>query len=271
LELGTLNSGNRPPLHGGRLRAVILVLFVIPWSTVFGILIMLSGMARLQRVAGWLLVTWARGILFVSGIRVAVTRDTPLDPARNCIFMVNHQSALDIPILFSACAQTHDVRFMAKESLFQIPVFGWGMRWSGFIPIRRDSARHSAEIFQELLASGAHARLSYVMFPEGTRSPDGRLQPLKRGAIGFAQRLARPIVPVTLCDACRANPKARWVVRAGTVRVVFHAPLPVAEGAGREERDKLTQQVAAAIRSALPEDQLPLASSPPGAGALQEE
>jgi 1-acyl-sn-glycerol-3-phosphate acyltransferase len=169
--------------------------------------------------------------------------------------MCNHQSALDIPILFGACQTEHDVRFMAKESLFKIPFLGWGMSRTGFVPIRRENARHSAELFQAITREKPEH--SYVIFPEGTRSPDGRLQPLKRGSFGLALRMNVPIVPVTLIDACRANPKGRYLVRPGTVRLVFHEPIQPPQASHRDGRDELLEKVNAAILSALPADQRP--------------
>jgi len=220
---------------------------------------MVTGALRLKRLCRWGLRCWGGGIVRVAGIRVEAIGAPPPD-GRPCIFFANHQSALDIPILFRACMKTHDVRFMAKESLFRIPFLGWGMRLSGFIPIRRESARHSAELFQEMLAGNA-VQYSYIIFPEGTRSPDGRLQPFKKGAVGLALRLGLPVVPVTLIDACRANPKGSYLVRPGTVRVIFHAPISVApstdSGAGHEQRDRLAAEVHATIAASLPDDQKP--------------
>jgi len=155
---------------------------------------------------------------------------------------------------------------MAKESLFKIPFLGWGMSLSGFVPIRRENPRHSAELFQDM--ARAQAQHSYIVFPEGTRSSDGRLQPLKRGAIGLVLRLNQPVVPVTIIDACRANPKEALCVRAGMVQVVFHEPIAVeASAAPGQVRDELLEKVYAAIASALPEDQLPPAESKAGAVA----
>ena len=280
-------------LRGRLLRTMLMFCFVGPWCVLGGALAMFFGALKHQPGCRWVLKCWSGGLLSVAGVRLQAPSPPPLD-AQPCLFFSNHQSALDIPILLQACLPTHDVRFMAKESLFKIPVFGWGMRLSGFIPIRRHSARHSAEIFQEMLGTpgstgipardttvpaggtgvpaggtGVPARVSqqspgsrsYIIFPEGTRSPDGRLQPFKKGAIGLALRMNLPIVPVTLIDACHANPKGRYLVRPGTVRVIFHEPLSVAADSGRERRDALAAQLFATICSALPQDQQPQVKS----------
>jgi 1-acyl-sn-glycerol-3-phosphate acyltransferase len=248
---------NRPSATGGIPRAILVGLFLGPWTVWWGVWVMITGSLRLKRLCHWCLKCWGGGIVSVAGIRVEVTGAPPQN-GQPCVFFVNHQSALDIPILFRACMKAHDVRFMAKESLFKIPFLGWGMSLSGFIPIRRESARHAAEVFQERLTKNA-ASYSYIIFPEGTRSPDGRLQPFKRGAVGLALRLGLPVVPVTLVDACRANPKGMLLVRPGTVRVTFHEPIAVDANAPREQRDQLLERVYAAILSALPDDQRPKA------------
>jgi len=251
---------NRPGTSGGGFRALIVGLFLLPWTVLWGSWAIVTGLLRLSRVAGWGLTLWARGICALSGIRVESFGTGAAGVPRPCVFLVNHQSALDIPILFVACRGSHEIRFLAKESLFKIPFLGWGMSVTGFVPIRRESARHSAQVFKSMLKSGS-LDYSYVVFPEGTRSEDGRLQPLKRGTLGLALRLGLPVVPVSLVDACRANPKHSYLIRSGTVRVVFHSPIAIpAEESDRAFRDELTEKVTLAIASALPDDQKPAAS-----------
>jgi 1-acyl-sn-glycerol-3-phosphate acyltransferase len=253
---------NRPQPRGGGLRAVALFVFLVPWTMLWGSTCIVFGMLGFVRVCTVALRIWARGILIVAGVRPQVVLRSPLDAGARYIFMANHQSALDIPVLMLACPAHCHVRFMAKESLFKIPFLGWGMGRSGFIPIRRENPRHSAELFKALLESPAGMRFSYIIFPEGTRSADGRLQTLKMGAIGLVSRLRRAVVPVTVVDTCRANPKGACIIRSGAVPVVIHAPIPPVENSdektGRKLRNELARRITADIVSALPEDQRPL-------------
>jgi len=259
-----LDLSTRPAESGGTLRAIIMLLFIAPWTMLWGALSMLFGLLGLVAASSFSVRSWSRGLLLASGTRVKITDLSNLPPGRNCVFLSNHQSALDIPILLLATMPRH-ARFMAKEELFKIPFIGWGMTLTGFIPIRRDNPRHSAEVFKQLTTTKTGARFSYVIFPEGTRSPDGRLQPLKLGSIGLVVRLGYPVVPVSILDACRANPKKQRVLRSGTVNVVFHPaielPAVTEDGkADREVRDKLRDDVYQAIQSVLPADQRPSAS-----------
>lgn len=250
---------DRPALTGGIFRALLLGPFVVFWSGLWGGWCTVAGWLKAVGMCRFGLRVWARGILLVSGIRLEVTRAAGLTD-KPCVFVGNHQSALDIPILIHACSPDFDVRFMAKESLFKIPFLGWGMSGNGFIPIRRESARHAANTFKEIAAKNS-VEFSYIVFPEGTRSDDGRLHEFKRGAIALVMQLEKPLVPVTLIDACRANPKGRWLVRPGTVRVIFHAPvMPDMTAFGGDERalrDSMSKTMFEAVASGLPDDQRP--------------
>jgi 1-acyl-sn-glycerol-3-phosphate acyltransferase len=250
---------HRPQPRGGNFRAVLLFIFLIPWSMLWGSFCIVFGSLGAVGPCTVALKIWAHGVLIVGGIRSRVIFTKPLAADTRYIFMVNHQSALDIPALIAACPYSCQVRFMAKESLFKIPFMGWGMSRSGFVPIRRENPRHSAELFQQLLESPWGMKFSYIIFPEGTRSEDGRLQPLKMGAIGLISRLKWPVVPVTIVDTCRANPKGTYKIRSGNVQIVFHDPIPPSgttdEKAGRKLRNELAAKITADILSALPEDQ----------------
>jgi len=256
---------DRPPLTGGNgLRTLLLGLFLIPWSSFWGMWTMIFGVLRQSHITSWGLSIWARGILSLAGIHIQFSQRAVLPVSEHYIFLSNHQSALDIPILLLACRKAgQGVRFMAKESLFKIPFLGWGMALNGFIPIQRENARQAAEVFKGVVESRKNLAYSYLIFPEGTRSEDGRLQPLKKGTIALALRLELPIVPVSIVDACRANPKAQLRVRSGTVRVIFGVPIVPPQDPNRTQRDALLRQVQDAINAALPpEQQIPLLAAP---------
>ena len=146
-----LDLTQRPRSTGGTLRGILVGLFLLPWTTFWGSWALVFGLLRLSSIASGGINLWSRGIVFLCGVRIRTHGVEHMKDARPCVFLCNHQSALDIPILISACRAHHEVRFLAKESLFKIPFLGWGMSATGFVPIRRESAKHSAQVFQKLL------------------------------------------------------------------------------------------------------------------------
>jgi 1-acyl-sn-glycerol-3-phosphate acyltransferase len=158
---------------------------------------------------------WAPSCLWIAGVRLDIRRLAAL-PDGPAIFAANHESALDILAVVRAIPR--GVRFVAKRELFRIPVFGWYLRLGGHVEVdRRDRARAIASL--GAAAEKVRAGTSLVVFPEGTRSPDGRIQPFKQGPFVIASRSGVPVVPVAVSGAADVNPKARIAVRPGTIRV----------------------------------------------------
>jgi 1-acyl-sn-glycerol-3-phosphate acyltransferase len=187
--------------------------------------------------------------LTLAGVRTRVDGRENI-PAGACLYMANHTSAVDpIAVLISLPGR---VAFLAKQELFRIPLLGWAMRKAGFIPVDRSSrelAAASAGLAVEQLQKGA----SMVIYPEGTRSPDGRLLPFKRGGFLMAIRAGRPVVPITITGAERVLPKgAKWL-RAGEIRLQCHRPIDVSRYQ-EKDREKLLDQVREVIASGLPEE-----------------
>lgn len=165
---------------------------------------------------------WSRTVLFLAGVRVTVEREAELDPGDRFVFMANHQSLFDIPVLLSTVpGQT---RMLAKRSLFQIPLFGWALWAAGFISIDRKDRARARQGFNravERLRGGVSA----LLFPEGTRSLDGKLLPFKRGGFLLAMKSGLPIVPVGIEGTLAVQPKRRIKVRPGPVTIRFGRPL----------------------------------------------
>jgi len=181
-------------------------------------------------------------------IRVEAEWRAPLDPKKAYLFFSNHVSNLDPPALLPLLPGRTSV--FIKRSLLKIPVLGYGMKLAGFIPVDRDGsvegAKQSVEAAVKVLASGVNV----TSFVEGTRSPDGRLLPFKKGPFYLAMESGAPVVPVTIVGTEKLMPKGSLKVYPGTVRVVFHAPIEPRDFATREE---LMEAVRAAIESGLDE------------------
>ena len=176
---------------------------------------------------------WGKGWVAAAGLRLRVRRASDLDPDRGYVFMANHQSALDIPVLLATLPVV--TRFLAKRELFRIPLFGWALRAGGFIPVDRKDRSRARETLRQAadrLAEGS----SVLLFPEETRSLDGRLLPFKRGGFLLAWQSGAPVVPVGLEGTGRAQRPHGFRVRPGVVHVRYGAPVPVAASGARERR-----------------------------------
>jgi 1-acyl-sn-glycerol-3-phosphate acyltransferase len=164
---------------------------------------------------------WAPSALWLARVRVEVVRPPPTvdGPA---IFASNHESALDIWVLTRSIPR--NVRFIAKQELFRIPIFGWYLSLARFVPVDR---RNHARAVESLRRAGRIVRegISLIVFPEGTRSPDARVQPFKKGPFVVAMEAGVPVVPAALAGAAALNPKGRLEVTPGTIRVAFGEPV----------------------------------------------
>ena len=168
---------------------------------------------------------WSRIILRAAGIRIQYVGLENRAQNHSCVYIANHQSMVDIWALLPALPKM--TRFVAKESLFRIPVLGWAIRAAGFIPIDRSNI---SKAMRSLEKAGAKIRAghSVILFPEGTRSMDGRLRPFKKGAFHMALRARVPIVPVTIQGSfSRLRPGTLWIT-PGEVTVHFGDPIETA-------------------------------------------
>ena len=190
---------------------------------------------------------WSGRLLDVAGIKVHVEGLAHLEGLGPCIFVSNHISFVDVWALLATLPGS--LRFVAKRELFRIPVFGTALRASGQIPIDRKDRRAavgSFEVAGRLLGQGHSA----VVFPEGTRSRDGTLQPLKKGAFVLAIATQRPVVPVVVRGTFGILPRGSIVPRAGRVTVRIGAPIAT-QGLSYDDRDALVARASGAMTGLL--------------------
>ena len=177
--------------------------------------------------------------LRLAGVRYRVVGRQNVDPEQNYVFMPNHQSNLDPSVVMLAIGR--DLRFMAKASLFRIPVLGQAMLGGGFVPVQRD-VREKAVAAVEEAAGELRRGHDFLIFPEGTRSPDGRLLPLKKGPFILAIRAQVPIVPVAVRGTSALWPKGSMKIRSGAVTVEILDPIPT-EGLETDSRHAIRDLV----------------------------
>jgi 1-acyl-sn-glycerol-3-phosphate acyltransferase len=234
-----------PPFHWWR-----TVFFLIPaiacYTIVLGTISLTAGLfdpsGRFShRCAQW----WARWILATTGVRVARI-GAPLPPAnQSAIFVANHASIYDIPIVFTAVP--YQLRIMAKATLGRVPFIGWHLQRSGHLLVNRSNP--GAAIFkkmQRLATQGA----SLIVFPEGSRSPDGQVGRFKGGIFLLAIETGLPIVPITVVGSRAVMPKGRLMTCPADVRVVVHEPIATS-GLTREDARGLADRVREVVASGL--------------------
>jgi 1-acyl-sn-glycerol-3-phosphate acyltransferase len=197
----------------------------------------------------WLARWWSRGVLASAGVRVRVRSHATFDPKRSYVVMPNHLSTVDIWAVFVAVPVP--LRFIAKKQLGQIPLFGWAMRAGRFIFIDRQNAA-SARRTIDLAADRIRQGCSVVIFPEGTRSRDGRLGAFKKGGFHLAINSGADVVPVTIRGSREVMPRGSFLIRSGDVDIEIGEPIPTA-GLGPDDRQALLEKTRTRIAEMLGE------------------
>ncbi len=218
-------------------------LFGIPYSIVVG------NVNRLYRVA----MAIVRAGVRAAGIRVEVTGLQNVPAGQSCIFLSNHVSNLDPPVVLPAIPGRTSV--LLKKELMRIPILGTAMRMGKFVPVERASKIESAKASVAAAADALNSGLHILIFAEGTRSKDGRLSAFKRGPFYLAKETGAPIIPIAISGTEKMMRKHSAAIHPGIARIQMLSPIYPAEFATRED---LIHAVRAAIASALPEEMRPL-------------
>lgn len=230
------------------MRAVILLVFytvLLVLIAPFVLLCMISGMREPLIAVG----KWAIRVSgAVLGVKVEVSGIEHVDPRTAYVFMPNHLSFLDGPMMVMLIPQ--NVRVIIKKSVFATPVLGWAMLHVGCVPLDRRAGGGGIKSIEKAARSIREKGYSFLIFPEGTRSLDGRLRRFRRGGFLLAIAGGAPIVPVTIGGTFELMPKGRFGAKRGTVSVVFHPPVPV-DGYSVGNMEGLIEKVREAIRSGL--------------------
>lgn len=184
--------------------------------------LLLSPFDKSGAMQHWCARWWCRFIAWTIGARISVSGIDNISVDQNYVYMANHSSLIDIPALFAYLP--YQFRIMAKKELFYVPFMGWHLWTAGNFPVDRTDARKTARSLRGVI-EGVRAGKSLAVFPEGSRSPDGRLLDFKPGAFKIALRAGVPIVPVTIRGTHSLLPKGSLAPRPGKVRVVIGKPI----------------------------------------------
>jgi len=187
------------------------------------------------------------GVL-LTGVRVETVGRDQFDHSRSYIFMTNHVSNLDPPIQIPLIPRRTSV--MVKKELFKTPILGPAMRMAALVPVdrgNRDAGIEAVRAAKAVVEQG----INMTIYVEGKRSFDGKLLPFKKGPFYLALECGVPVIPMTIVGTHYAMPKARFAIKPGLVRVIFHSPI---EPKDFGDRDSLMEKVRAVIESGLPEE-----------------
>jgi 1-acyl-sn-glycerol-3-phosphate acyltransferase len=222
------------------------ILLVMPWLILWSFL---TGSADfMYRVT----MRVVRSGVRIMGVRVRVEGTNNIPPGV-CMFAANHVSNID-PLAFVP-AIPRRVGLLVKSELFRVPILAKAMRMAGFVPVERENREAAAGSVDEALKY-LKAGLSFAVYPEGTRSRDGRMLPFKKGTFLMAVRAKVPVVPVSIVGSLDLMRKGEWAVRPGEVTIRF-GPAVDASAYTVEQRAIFLARVEELVAAGLPEDQRP--------------
>ena len=197
---------------------------------------------------------WAMRISrILVNLDVAVENAERMISPRPCVFMANHGGFIDGPLLVMLIPPP--LRILPKKSLFRIPVIGLAMRFTGFVPVDRKGKQGGKASVERAVSFMRERNYSFLIFPEGTRTRTGVLQPFRRGGFFLALKTGAPIVPISISGSFAIMRRGRWIPRKGRVHVLVHPAVPV-EGFTEDTMTGLVERVRDAVASGLKESRV---------------
>ena len=222
------------------IRTTYIILWVVLTTIFWGtIAIIISFFTRTGNPVHIIARIWARGILYVSRIRVKINGLNKIDPSHSYVYMSNHQSNFDIPVLLAHLPV--QFRWLAKAELFKIPLFGRAMQGAGYVKIDRFNQESAFQSIKEAAAKMKDG-VSVMIFPEGTRSRDGRIRPFKKGGFIMAVDAGVPIVPIVLQGTWSIMEKSSLQINTGDVVLNIEKPIATTSYS-RQNKDELIEAV----------------------------
>jgi 1-acyl-sn-glycerol-3-phosphate acyltransferase len=225
--------------------AMLRFVFLNAFLFIYSILFCLWGIAisikdpKGRRVHAYCAVPWSKSVLWVCGIKIKVLGLENLEAEVPRVYMVNHQSYFDIFTLLANLPV--QFKFVVKEELMRVPFLGPAMRKAKYVGIERDDPRKAVKSMNAA-ADRFREGASILIFPEGTRSPDGQLQPFKPGGFHLALKIRGDIVPVSIVGTHRIVPKGSLRVQKGKATMVIGKPISIKDYS-KKTMDQLMERV----------------------------
>lgn len=250
------------------LRYALIVVYTVFWGVIACVLAFVD---RSGEAVIWVGRRWVSWILASCRIRAEGEGLEHVDPARPVVIMSNHQSVFDIAAIIATLPVSF--RFVAKRELTWIPLFGWALAAGGHVIVDRSDQERSVRSLARA-AEQVRGGTNVIIFPEGTRSPSGRMREFKSGGFHLAIRAGVPVLPVSISGSRRITPKSSLRIESGTILVRYGKPIPTAS-LDLDDRARLKDTVREAIaagldpelqREAFPAAEVRAAAARPGGG-----
>ena len=220
----------------------IKILLIVLYTIVFSILaLVFTAFDRSFTIYFLLSKPFSRGVLFISGVKLVVTGLENINPFGTYVFVSNHSSQFDIPVVQLAAPVRTSIIY--KKEINKIPLFGWQMMLGPYIVIDRKNAEKAINSIRKAKQLMATKKISVHIFAEGTRSKTGEIQPFKRGAFYLASKVGYPVIPVTINGASSILPKGKLNIQSGTMHIHFDKPISTANLNTRQDEIDLMETV----------------------------
>jgi 1-acyl-sn-glycerol-3-phosphate acyltransferase len=227
------------------IRSAFIIGWVVLTTAFFAILaIIVSFFTRTGNPVHIVARIWSQSILMVSRVHVSVKGLSNIEPDKSYVYMANHQSNFDIPVLLGYLPV--QFRWLAKAELFKIPVFGRAMLGAGYVKIDRFNRKSAFESINEA-ARRMKDGVSVMIFPEGTRSKDGSIRQFKKGGFVMAIKSGVPIIPVVIRGTWPIMAKSSLRINRGDVEMEIAKPIDTS-GYSMETKEELMEKVRTVIR-----------------------
>jgi len=189
--------------------------------------------------------TWAYLILKVSSVRIEIDGKNNIDKNKPYIFVANHMSMFDIPATITAIP--NELKMLAKKELYKIPLFGWVLHAGRHVKIDRQNREKAVHHLDKAIERVKKGDISIMVYPEGTRSTDGKIKNFKKGAFVLAIKSGIPIVPVTIAGSREIVPKKSLRINEGTIKIVIDKPIET-KGLSLDDKNELLKNVQEKIK-----------------------
>ena len=231
------------------LRSCFFILCIVIYTLVCGTIVLLLftflGRGRYLDLTTRI---WIRLILWTCRVKVTAEGLDNLENGKKYLFVANHQSLFDIPACIAGIPA--QLRMLAKKELFRIPFFGWGIWVIGHISIDRENREKAIASLERAVERLKKEDISPVVYPEGTRSPDGKIHAFKKGAFVLAMKSGRPVVPVAIVGSRAVLPKKSVVINPGHIHVIINKPI-AADDKDYSDRSTLAKKAQSIIEKSF--------------------